>query len=378
MLAGLAGGGLVAGCSSSTTSARTPSPSVPAPSSGTSVSPAPTSLAPSSPATPPAGPPNPQVAGTIASGLEVPWGLTFLPGGDALVSERNSGRILRITPAGGVTPLGTVPGVQAPTGSGEGGLLGLVLDGRDPSVLYAYLSTADDNRVVRISVAGGRLGASEPVLTGIPRATFHNGGRLLMTPDQTLLVTTGDAGVGSRAQNKASLAGKILRITTDGQPAPGNPFGTHVWSYGHRNAQGLAYDAEGRLWSSEFGEKASDELNLITPGGNYGWPAVEGASNDPAYVAPAVTWSPTSTSSPSGLAITRGHAYVAALMGRCLFQIPLQGATAGQPTALFAGEHGRLRTVAAAPDGSLWVTTSNRDGRVSPGPDDDKILRVTL
>ncbi len=302
----------------------------------------------------------------------------FLASGDALVSERDTARILKITPKGTVSTLGEVSGVQAPSGAGEGGLLGLAIAPHDQQTLYAYCTTSSDNRVVRLSLAGGRVGKPHAVLSGVPTSTHHHGGRLLFAPDGNLFVSTGDAEVSSRAQNRDSLAGKILRITPNGKAAPGNPFGNRTWTYGHRNIEGLAFDAKGRLWATEFGEKTSDELNLIIKGHNYGWPYVEGTSADSRYTNPKLTWSPTSTCSPAGLAITRSTAFIGALQGKCLFSVTLDGTSAGAPRKHFAGDYGRIRSVAAAPDGSLWITTSNTDGRATPGTHDDKILRVTL
>jgi glucose/arabinose dehydrogenase len=302
----------------------------------------------------------------------------FLTSGDALVSERDTARIVKITPKGRVSTVGEVSGVQAPSGLGEGGLLGLALAPGDEQTLYAYCTTASDNRVVRVSLAGGKVGKPHPVLTGIPTSIHHHGGRLLFAPDGNLFVSTGDAEVSSRAQNKDSLAGKILRIRPDGRAASGNPFGNRTWTYGHRNIEGLAFDAAGRLWATEFGEKKTDELNLILKGRNYGWPIVEGRSRNDRFENPKATWSPTSTCSPAGLAITRSTAFLGALQGKCLFAVALHGTDAGKPKAYFSGDYGRLRSVAVAPDGSLWMTTSNTDGRTTPGKHDDKILRVTL
>jgi len=268
--------------------------------------------------------------------------------------------------------------VAAPTGLGEGGLLGIALAPGDENTLFAYLTTHSDNRVVRLSIAGGKVGKPHPVLTGIPTSTHHHGGRLLFDHTGHLFVSTGDAEHPALAQNKDSLAGKILRIRPDGRAAAGNPFNNRVWTYGHRNVEGLAFDQNGRLWATEFGNKKADELNLLTRGANYGWPIVEGHSTSRRFTSPKVTWSPTSTCSPSGLAITRSTAFVGALQGRCLFSVPLHGASAGRPKAYFQGTHGRIRSVAVAPDGALWITTSNTDGRARPGKHDDKILRVTL
>ena len=329
------------------------------------------------PAETPTGKPDPDVAGVIADGLDVPWGLVFLPSGDALVSERGTARVLRVSLRGKVTEVGEVAGVAAPTGSGEGGLLGIALDPDDPDTLFAYLTSASDNRVVRLGIKGGTK-KPKVLVPGIPTNPHHHGGRLLFGPDGLLYVSTGDAEQSGLAQDRSSLAGKILRIRPNGRAAPGNPFDNRTWSYGHRNVEGLAWDEKGRLWATEFGDKEADELNVITRGRNYGWPRVEGRSDDEDYVAPAAVWSPTSSCSPAGLAITRSTAFVAALQGRCLFSVPLDGRKAGKPKKHFAGDYGRVRNVVVAPDGALWMTTSNTDGRVTPGKNDDRILRVTL
>jgi glucose/arabinose dehydrogenase len=314
----------------------------------------------------------------VVDDLEVPWGIAFLRSGDAVVGERDSGRLLRVSASGRSRTLGTVAGVAASPGQGEGGLLGLALAPGDEETLFAYITTGSDNRVVRVSLAGGRVGRPRAVLPGIPTSTHHNGGRLLFGRDGMLLVSTGDAEQSSLAQSRSSLAGKILRIRPDGRAAAGNPFGNRTWSYGHRNIEGLAFDAAGRLWATEFGDKRADELNLITRGRSYGWPAVEGRSDEPRYTSPRTTWSPTSSCSPAGLAVAGSTAFVGALRGECLFAVPLEGTTTGRPTAHLAGDHGRIRSVALAPDASLWVTTSNTDGRARPSRHDDKILRVEL
>ncbi len=386
-VAGLAVGGL-AGCGSgSSSSAPLASSSVTATPSGTPSATESPSASPSASASPstaptrratPSGPPSPDVAGTIADDLDVPWGLAFFANGDALVSERDRARLVRVTPEGRVTRLGEVSGVAPATGIGEGGLLGIALAPGDEDTVFAYLTSASDNRLVRLSIRGGRVGRPKALLTGIPTSAHHHGGRLLFAPDGTLFVSAGDAEDSALAQQKGSLAGKILRLRTDGRAASGNPYGNRTWTYGHRNVEGLAFDAQGRLWATEFGDKKADELNRIVKGRNYGWPRVEGRSGNDAYANPAATWSPTSSCSPAGLAITRSTAFVGALQGQCLFSVALDGTDAATPKAHFARDHGRIRNVAVATDGSLWMTTSNTDGRRTPGKNDDKILRVTL
>lgn len=312
----------------------------------------------------------------LVTGLKIPWAISFLPGGDALVTERESARLLRVTPAGAVTPIGTVPGVAA---AGEGGLLGVAVSpgyAQDHQI-FLYVTSATDNRVVRAAY-DGRLGTPRPIVTGIPKGEIHNGGRLAFGPDRMLYVTTGETGQGEKAQDRNSLAGKILRVTPDGRPAPGNPFGTRVWTYGHRNVQGLAWDPEGRLYATEFGQDRFDEINLVRKGRDYGWPAVEGFGNRKGFTNPLLTWR-TSEASPSGLAYAGGSLWAAALRGERLWQIPLSAdGEAGRPIARFTGAYGRLRAAVRAPDGSLWLTTSNRDGRGTPAKADDRIITVPL
>jgi glucose/arabinose dehydrogenase len=320
--------------------------------------------------------PAPAVIGTIATGLEVPWGLAFLPSGDAVVTERDSARVLTISGADhAVTQVGTI-GEAAP--QGEGGLLGVAVS---PSfdqdhLLYFYVSSDDDNRIVTATLDGGQLSDTEPILTGIPLGAIHDGGRLAFGPDGMLYASTGETGDRDIAQDRDNLGGKILRLTPEGEPAPGNPFDSEVWSFGHRNVQGLAFVGD-QLWASEFGQNTFDELNRIDEGANYGWPLVEGTGGAAeGYTDPQATWG-TDVASPSGLAYLDGALWMGALRGSRLWKIPVDDQSAGQPEAYFVGEYGRMRTVVAAPDGNLWVTTSNRDGRGDPAEDDDQILLVS-
>ncbi|GGR32187.1 PQQ-dependent sugar dehydrogenase [Streptomyces roseolus] len=360
---------LVAGCSSA---------GEPGDSGARSTSPPPAvSSSAAAPPGAPAGEGRVTVAGTLTEGLRSPWGLAALPGGDLLVSSRDERTVTRVDGRSGAkTPLGEVPGVVP---GGEGGLMGLAV--REGWV-YAYLTAESDNRIVRMRYGGGagdRLGAPEPVLTGIPEGTVHNGGRIAFGPDGMLYAGTGETGETGLAQDRESLGGKILRMTPEGKPAPGNPFpGSVVYSYGHRNVQGLAWDAEGRLWAAEFGQNTWDELNLVEPGRNYGWPVVEGKAGKDGFVDPVAQW-PTSEASPSGIAYARGAVWMAGLRGERLWRIGLSGTElAGEPEAFLTGEYGRLRTVLADGSGRLWLVTSETDGRGTPGAGDDRILRLEV
>lgn len=329
----------------------------------------------------PAAPPEVGDPTDVATGLAVPWGLAFLPDGRALVGERPTGDVSLIAPGSDPERVGTVPDVAD---NGEGGLLGMVASPTFESdqLIYAYVTTRADNRVITMRLQRNALVDAQTILTGIPDESYHDGGRLLFGPDGMLYVTTGDAGVPENAQDLASLSGKILRVKADGSVPDDNPFpDSPVWSYGHRNVQGLAFDDTGQLWATEFGSSAYDELNLIEPGANYGWPEVEGvggavsATND--FVDPQVTW-PTSEASPSGLAWRDGVLYMGALQGERLWQIPVEGSTAEAPTPTLEGALGRIRTVMVAPDGDLWLTTSNTDGRGEPRDGDDRVASVSV
>ena len=321
----------------------------------------------------------PRVVGTIADGLEVPWGIDFLPDGSAVVTERDSTRVLRVFDDGTVEPIGTV---DAAAPEGEGGLLGVAVSPTydDDRLVYFYVTTSEDNRVVRAvfdADAGTAISDPEVVLSGIPNGFVHDGGRLAFGPDGMLYVSTGETGQPTLAQDRDSLAGKILRITPGGDPAPGNPDGSPVWSWGHRNVQGLAFDDDDRLWASEFGDSTWDELNRIEKGANYGWPEVEGRGDSDDFTDPQVVWA-TENASPSGLAYLDGHVWMAALRGQRLWRVDVSTGQARDPQDFFVGEYGRMRTVVVAPDGRLWVTTSNRDGRGDPAAEDDRILVVEL
>jgi glucose/arabinose dehydrogenase len=361
--------GLLAGCSDgdgepdAATSSGPPSTATTSSAPETSGSPAPTVA-------------RARVAGVVATDLAAPWSIAFLPDGSALVSERDSERVRLVSADGDVRPAGRVRGVA---GVGEGGLLGLAVSPSydEDSSVFAYFTAGDENVIVRLTFDGSRLSGQQRVFGGIPAGSVHNGGRIAFGPDGHLYVGTGEAGRTQLSQDRDSLGGKILRITPDGDPAPDNPFdGSPVYSYGHRNVQGIAWDSSGQLWAAEFGQNTWDELNRIEAGGNYGWPEVEGRSGDDDFIDPVRQWS-TDRASPSGIAVAGGSVFMAALRGSRLWQVPIPGGKAGDPRALLRNR-GRLRDVAVAPDGSLWVLTNNTDGRGDPRDGDDKIIRVAL
>ncbi|WP_106982806.1 MULTISPECIES: PQQ-dependent sugar dehydrogenase [unclassified Streptomyces] len=324
------------------------------------------------------------VTGEVAKGLESPWGVAPLPGGDLLVASRDKGTISRVAAgSGAVTPIGEVPGV-AP--GGEGGLMGLALSPTFASdrLVYVYFTTESDNRIARLRYdeqrpAGQQLGAPDTVFRGIPKGLIHNGGRIAFGPDKMLYAGTGETGDTGLAQDKKSLGGKILRMTPDGDPVHGNPEADSVvYSYGHRNVQGLAWDKDKRLWAAEFGQNTWDELNLIEPGANYGWPEAEGKAGKPGFRDPVAVWK-TDEASPSGIAWAEGSIWMAGLKGKRLWRIPLAGTEqAAEPEAFLEGRYGRLRTVVPLGGDRLLLVTSETDGRGSPETGDDRILTLTV
>ncbi|WP_247696259.1 sorbosone dehydrogenase family protein [Streptomyces sp. b94] len=325
-----------------------------------------------------------KVVRTVTTGLMSPWGLAPLPGGDLLVSSRDEATVTRVDEkTGRKTELGEVPGVSP---AGEGGLLGIALspDYASDRMVYAYFTSASDNRIVRMRYdekrpSGEQLGAPDTVFRGIPKGVVHNGGRIAFGPDKMLYAGTGESGDTGLSQDKDSLGGKILRMTPDGDPAPGNPFpDSTVYSYGHRNVQGLAWDDEQRLFAAEFGQDTWDELNAIKPGDNYGWPEAEGESGGSEFHDPLAQWS-TDEASPSGIAHAGGSVWMAGLRGERLWRVPLKGTeAAADPQAFLEGEYGRLRTVVPAGGDKLWLMTSDTDGRGDAKEGDDRILELRV
>jgi glucose/arabinose dehydrogenase len=312
----------------------------------------------------------------VAKHLTVPWGVAFLPDGTALVTERDSDRILKLGPDSGpdgltVTPVQTLTGVAA---GGDGGLLGIAVSPNyaTDQMVYVYYSTAQDNRIASV-----KLGSEPtPLVTGIPHGTSDNGGGLAFGPDGMLYAATGDAGTPAAATDLKSLAGKVLRMSPDGKPAPGNPSGTLVYASGLHDPQAVTWDVLKHMYVTDAGTNW-DEINLVQPGKDYGWPAVEGRAANPKYVDPTVTFKP-SEGGCVGLAATGQLMITGCLAGTRLYLIQLTaaGGTLGSAQPLLPGRYGRLRTVVRAPDGSIWVTTSNKDGHGDPKPDDDQILRI--
>lgn len=316
----------------------------------------------------------------VAEDLFVPWTIEVSEDGRLFFTERNGN--LRVVEYGILNPV-PVHSFGTPfVSSGEGGLMGLALDPDFLSNGFIYLmyTYGEDgvlfNRVVRMRVEGNAASQEEILLDRIPAGLIHNGGRLKIGPDGYLYITTGDAGDRNLSQDRNSLAGKILRIGTDGSIPTDNPFpGSAVYALGLRNPQGLAWDDNNVLYASDHGERAHDEINIIQPGGNYGWPLVD-------LIQPVIQ-SGDDTWAPSGITFVtdgprKGQLLVATLRGNVLLAITFDetGTQVVQVERLLENDYGRLRDVYEAKDGSIYLSTSNRDGRGLPNPGDDKIFRL--
>ena len=317
----------------------------------------------------------------VAENLKIPWGVAFLPNDEILVTER-PGNLLKIGTDRAVIK---IEGVRH---TGEGGLLGLALHPKfsENHWVYLYLTTSEGgdlrNRVERYKLEGQTLTDWKLIIKNIPGAAVHDGGRLAFGPDGYLYIGTGDAGNGNLAQDRNSLAGKILRLKDEGSIPDDNPFNNAVYSYGHRNVQGLAWDNSGRLWATEHGRSGIlsgfDELNLIEKGKNYGWPTIQGNQQKEEMVTPIINSGASDTWAPAGAAYADGSIFFGGLRGEAVFEAKLNGTKASIFTKHLYKQFGRIREVALGPDKYLYITTSNTDGRGNPVTGDDKLIRVSL
>lgn len=331
----------------------------------------------------------------VATGLVVPWSILFLPDGRMWITER-PGRVREIANGSlNAVPVYAVPDVV--TGGGENGLLGMCLHPQFATNSFVYLDYTDSSsneKVVRYTYSGGTFTNPTVILNGIPAAGIHDGGRIAFGPDGKLYITTGDAQVKANAQDLGSLSGKILRLNDDGSIPADNPFvgqagaRAEIWTYGHRNPQGIDWDPNtGTMWESEHGPsgfdgpEGYDKINVITKGANYGWPLVYGANTGPGLTPPALVY--VAPMAPAALVFynanlmpgIKGQMFVGALKGTCMLDLLPSGTTIAANSKILFG-HGRLRAVVVGPDGALYFGTSNLDGRGTPNPGDDQILRL--
>ena len=331
----------------------------------------------------------------VAENLEIPWDIAFLPDGKMLVSER-PGRLLLMDKDGRRKNI--FEGDAKHTG--EGGLLGITLHPNFAENYFVYLyltilrqtgpASPDvplvsrggrtENRVERWRLENDKLADKTLIIEKIPGAPYHDGGRIEFGPDGFLYIATGDATNGKLAQDKNSLAGKILRLKDDGRGPADNPFKTAVYSYGHRNPPGLAGDREGRLWSTEHGRSGvlsgRDELNLIRAGGNSGWPTIQGDETKAGMISSVLHSGPNKTWAPASLAYLNKKLYFGGLRGEALYEATIEGEKVTNFKEHFFEEFGRVRSVRVGPDGMLYLTTSNRDDRGTPKAGDDKIIKI--
>lgn len=332
-------------------------------------------------------PPDIPVETIVAQGLNTPWAIAFLPNGDMLVTERQG--TVRLVGANGNLQNEPVARIAGAKEQGEGGLLGLALhpDFVKNNLVYFYYTYSSDgentlNRVVRMKYENEKLTDEQIVIDKIPGASNHNGGRIKFGPDKYLYITTGDAQEPSLAQDKNSLAGKILRVTDEGKPASGNPFGNLVYSYGHRNPQGIAWDENGNFWETEHGPSGgslgtgNDEINFIDNGKNYGWPEIQGDQTREGMVMPIKNSTPQVAWAPAGAAFTGNSFFFGGLRGQTLYEAIIENNQITDFKEHFKGKYGRIREVILGPDNMLYITTSNRDGRGIPKPEDDRIIKI--
>ncbi|HEY9583560.1 MAG TPA: PQQ-dependent sugar dehydrogenase [Candidatus Paceibacterota bacterium] len=319
---------------------------------------------------------------TITTELKIPWDIAFLPDDSLLVTERD-GNLTQIKDKNKTS-------IKLPRAvpKGEGGLLGIVLHPRYNTnhFLYLYMTTGGisggntKNAVFRYKFENGALSDEKEIIKDIPGAIYHDGGRMEFGPDEKLYITTGDATTAQIAQDKKSLGGKILRLNDDGSIPSDNPFGNAVYSYGHRNPQGLVWDSEGRLWETEHGRSGvtsgMDELNLIEKGKNYGWPDIEGDTIKAGMVKSVINSGADDTWAPASAVYYKGSIFFGGLKGEAVYEAVLDGVSVKELKTHFKNQFGRIRTVRLGPDGMLYITTSNRDGRGNPTAEDDRIIRV--
>jgi glucose/arabinose dehydrogenase len=323
---------------------------------------------------------NPGPPTQVSGGWDIPWDISFAPNGTfALITERDTFRVFKINKDGsGKTQVGSVPNSQ--TTDGEGGLMGVAFsptwNGTSDQEVFFMHTSSEGNRIAKMNFNGTALSGYTAIVMGIRKSRFHNGGRIRFGPDGFLYATAGDSQQENLAQDRNSLNGKILRVTKTGDPAPGNPFGTRIYSLGHRNPQGLAWDAQNRLWESELGNSAVDEINLIQAGKNYGWPTCEGNCNVAGMTNPKRTFG-VAEASPSGLAFANGALFMAALRGQRLWRVVISGENVTSVTQHFNGQFGRLRAVVKVPgENAIWIGTTNSDNNGNGTP--DRILRSNL
>lgn len=311
---------------------------------------------------------------TILTGLNTPWDIAFIGENEYLITERR-GNLLHVK--GGTTTSIKLP---HPIPKGEGGLLGIALHPHfdHNNILYLYMNTSTGmNTVFRYEWIDNSLKNELVIIKNIPGAIYHDGGRIEFGPDEKLYIATGDATQSKIAQDLKSLGGKILRINDDGTIPEDNPFGTAVWSYGHRNPQGLAWDHDGVLWETEHGRSGItsgyDELNVIEKGKNYGWPTIEGSQTKAGMVVPTLHSGSDYTWAPASALYYRNRIFFGGLKGEALYEYNLD---TKEIKRHFEQDFGRIRTIRKGTDGMFYLLTSNRDGRGKPIVEDDRVIRL--